>query len=101
MTKHKGLEKLISEKESFDQESRAFIDSLVLSEKHIGEINNMKRTAGWKILEQKIREELHERIFDMVKDDLKIQTLLALLKVADTKSLTKILDEEIENIIPN
>ena len=100
MTKHKGLEKLIDEKDSFNPESRAFIDSLVSSEKQIGEINNMKRTAGWKILEGKIKEELHERINDMVKDDLKIQTLLALLKVADTKSLTKILDEEIDNIIP-
>lgn len=96
----KNLDKLISEKDSFDPESRAFIDSLASSEKQIGEINNMKRTAGWKILERKIREELHERINNLVKDDLKIQTLLALLGVADTKSLMKILDEEIDNIIP-
>lgn len=100
MTKRNNLEKLIDEKDSFNPESRAFIDSLVMSEKHIGEINNMKRTAGWKILESKIHEELQERINELVKDDSKIQTLLALLKVADTKSLTKILDEEIDNIIP-
>ena len=101
MTKHKGLDKLISEKDTYDPESRAFIDSLVRSDKEIGEISNMKRTAGWKILSAKIKEELHNRINEMVKDDLKIQTLLALLQVADTKSLTKILDEEIDNIIPD
>jgi hypothetical protein len=99
MTKQ-GLEKLIHEKESFDPESRAFIDSLVLSDRNISEIENMKRTPGWKILEEKIREELHERINALVKDDLQILTLLSLLKVADTKSLSKILDDEIENIIP-
>jgi hypothetical protein len=100
MTKQ-NLQKLIADKESYDPESIAFLQSLASSEKQIGEINNMKRTAGWKILEEKIKEELHQRINDMVKDDLKVQTLLALLRVADTKSLTKILDEEIENIIPN
>lgn len=100
MTKNKGLDKLIEEKDSFDPESRAFIDSLVLAEKQIGEINNMKRTAGWKILESKMREELHNRIKDMVQNDLKIQTLLALLNVADTKSLVTLLDQEIDNIIP-
>jgi len=94
------LEKLIESKEDFDKESRDFIDSLVLADSQIAEIDNMKRTPGWKIIDTKIREELHERIADLVKDDLKVQTLLALLKVADTKSLTRILDGEIENIIP-
>src|ERR1035437_2919967 len=100
MTKYKNLSNLIDQKESFNPQSRAFIDSLVMSEKHIGDINNMKRTPGWKFIEGKIKEELHLRINELVKDDLKIQTLLALLQVADTKSLTQILDEEIENIIP-
>ena len=96
----KNLQKLIAEKESYDPESVAFLESLASSEKQIGAINSMKRSEGWKILEEKIREELHQRINECVKDDLKIQTLLALLGVADTKSLTKILDEELDNIIP-
>ena len=97
----KNLQKLIAEKESYDPESVVFLESLASSEKQIGAINSMKHSEGWRILESKIHEELQQRINELVKDDLKIQTLLALLKVADTKSMAKLLDEEIENIIPN
>lgn len=99
-TKRKGLEKLINEKHEFDSESQAFIDSLTLAEKDIEDLKSMKRTPGWKKLDSLIRDELHQRITDMVKDDLKIQTLLNLLTVADTKSLSQTLDEEIEKLIP-
>jgi hypothetical protein len=72
-----------------------------MSEREIGSIEEMKRTSGWKILNKKIREELVERISELVKDDLKVQTLLALLNVADTKKLSSMLDAAIEEILPS
>ena len=94
------LDSLLAEKETYDSESQAFLASLQFVEKEIGELNSMKRSAGWHILEKKIREELQQRIQDMVKNDPKITVLLSLLNVADTKTLEKTLQEEISKIIP-
>ena len=96
----KGLGKLIEDKDGFDKESQAIISSFVFRSEEIGMIGSMKSSEGWKILDKKIREELQSRIEELVKDDLKIQTLLALLKVADIKSMSRILEEEIERVIP-
>ena len=94
------LEKVISEKDQYDKESQNIIESLFFSRKEIATLNSMKRTEGWRILEQKIQEELQTRIQELVKEDLKVQTLLSLLKVADTKNRTKILQREIEKLFP-
>ena len=96
----KSLKTLVAEKATYDPESQAFIDSLKFAQSEIGSINSMKATEGWKLIEKKIREELEQRILFLVKDDLKITTLLALLQVADTKTLAKALQEEINKIIP-
>ena len=96
----KNLETLAADKESYDKESQVFIDSLRFVEQEIGEINSMKATQGWKILERKTREELAQRINELVKDDPKVSVLLALLTVADTKSQSKALEEEIAKILP-
>jgi hypothetical protein len=101
MAKNADLKRLIAERENYDEDSRAFIESLEMSEREIGSIEEMKRTSGWKILNKKIREELVERISELVKDDLKVQTLLALLNVADTKKLSSMLDAAIEEILPS
>lgn len=100
MKRQKDLNKIIAEKQEYDKESQDFLESLVFEDKEISQINEMKSTSGWKLLDKKIREDLHYRITELVKDDLKIQTLLALLKVADTKSRAKILDNEIDRILP-
>lgn len=97
---NKTLESLDADRKSYDPESQAFIDSLKFAQSEIGSINSMKSSEGWKIIEKKIREELEQRIMFLVKDDLKITTLLALLQVADTKTLAKALQEEINKIIP-
>ncbi len=95
-----GLDKLIAEKETYNKESQSFIESLAFVDQEIGSINTMKQTEGWKILDRKIRDELQTRILLLVKDDLNIQTLLALLKVADTKSQSLTLEDEIAKILP-
>lgn len=96
----KSLDTLLSEKETYDKESQDFITSLSFVAQEIDLINSMKRTEGWKLMDKKIRDELNQRIHQLVKDDLKIQTLLALLTVADTKSMSKALDEAIVNAMP-
>ena len=96
----KGLDTLLANKAEYNPESQAFIESLSLVDKEIGIINEMKMTQGWKLLNKKIRDELHSRILEMVKDDLKIQTLIALLNVADTTSMSKTLQEEIDKALP-
>lgn len=96
----KSLDKVIQESSQYDAESQSFLASLVKTRNEIDSINGMKRTEGWKVLDKKIREELQNRISDLIKDDLKIQTLIALLTVADTKSQSKILEQEIDKIIP-
>jgi hypothetical protein len=97
----KGLQELEANRENYDDESKAFIDSLRFVEKELGEINSMKSTQGWKLLDSKIRSELQLRITELVKDDLKIQTLIALLAVADTKTQEQHLEDEIGRLIPS
>jgi 23S rRNA pseudoU1915 N3-methylase RlmH len=96
----KGINVLKSKRDEYDEESKAFIDSLDFVDKEISEINSMKATAGWKLMDKKIRQELQQRITDLIKDDLKVQTLLALLNVADTKSLSKTLADEVARLLP-
>ena len=96
----KDLSDLQLDKMNYDNDSRTLIDNLTFEKEEIGLINNMRQTEGWKILEKKIREELQERILSMVKDDLKIQTLLALLEATATKKRTKILENEILKLLP-
>lgn len=94
------LDKLISEKEEFDNESKNIIDSLVFAKNELGKINAMKQGEGWKILENKIREELLTRISFLTKDDAHVNILLALLNLADTKSISQSLEEEITKLLP-
>ena len=94
------IQDLVKNQDGYNDESKEFIKSLSFAKQEIDTINIMKNTEGWKLIEKKIREELHQRINELVKDDLKIQTLLALLVVADTKSMSRTLQEEIDKILP-
>ena len=96
----KNLNELQEHKTEYDKDSQLLIDSLTFAEKELNEIGEMKRTQGWKVLDKKIREQLAERIEVLVRDDVEVNTLLALLKVADTKTIAQILEAEISKIIP-
>ena len=98
--KKKALNELVADKDSYDSESQNFILSLSKEQSYLSKLESMKRTEGWKLLDEKIREELQERIKILIKDDLKVQTLLALLQVADTKKQSEILEGEIEKLFP-
>ena len=99
--KNNNLDMLVDKQDEYDKESQDIIKSLQFARKELNIIESMKRSEGWKLIDKKIREELKERIEAMVKDDPKIQTLLALLKVADTKSMSKMLEDGIASIMPD
>ena len=96
----KTLENLIVDKDQFDKPSQDIINSFVFRREELGQLDSMKNTEGWKIMDKKIREELQTRILTLVKDDQIIKTLLALLKTVDTKSMRQQLQEEIKQILP-
>ena len=96
----KGLSELQRDKNEYNPESQAIIESLSFVDKELAEINSMKFTEGWKLLEIRIRSELHSRIALLIKDDSNIQTLLSLLNIADTRTREKALNDEIEKLIP-
>ena len=96
----KKLDDYLANEKEYAKELIDTVKSFSFAKQEIGKIGQMKQTEGWKVLDKKIREELHERIEQLVKDDLKVMTLIALLKIADVKSISKLLDEEIERSLP-
>lgn len=63
-------------------------------------LETMKATDGWKILHKKLREELQGHILQLIKDDVKIQTLLAILSTVETKQPFALLEEQVKAVIP-
>lgn len=96
----KGFEDLLENREQYDQESQNMLSSLSVASEQLAELKSMKRTQGWKILDESIRKELHARIMEKIADDPKIMVLMDLLALADTKTQAKILENEIENLLP-
>lgn len=95
-----NLDKLNASKNEFDIESQSLIEGFNFLKREISVINTMKGTAGWKLVDSKIRDELRARILEMVKDDPKVQILIQLLDVADTKKMSKTLEAEIDKVLP-
>lgn len=95
----KDLNELMINKDNYDEASQEFIQSLNFSEKEISELNTMKQTQGWKLIETKIRQDLHNRIFKLVDGDVEVTTLLALLYATNTKELSKKLEQEIASLL--
>lgn len=62
--------------------------------------DSMKATDGWKVLEKNIREELRTRLREGVKDDAKAQALLDILVTVETTERSRLLEEEINQVIP-
>jgi len=83
-----------------DDGSREIIRSIKFRSSEIEVIDSMKRTEGWKVMDKKIREEVKIRIAELIKDDARLMTLIELLKVADTKTQAKILQQEIDSFLP-
>jgi hypothetical protein len=84
----------------YDAQTQDYIASLSFVENEIESINSMKRTEGWKIIDAKIRTELKTRINLLIQGDIRIQTLIELLAVADTKQASKELAAAIDAALP-
>ena len=88
-------------KENISEYEKEFLTSLKSEANAIEAFNGMKATDGWKLLATKIREELSLRIADSIKDNDRIQVLLGILSTVETKEASKLLEEEINRVIPN
>jgi pimeloyl-CoA synthetase len=94
------LEDLQKNSAEYNEESQQLIKSLSFAKNELVMINETKRTAGWKLLEEKIREQLSERIFKLVENDVMVQALLVVLNSSASKRMNKILQDEINKILP-
>lgn len=73
------------------------IEQSVLS---IEQMEEMKKTEGWKTIQTKIKQELLSRITELVQGDAKVTTLLSILHTVETKSSTSLLEEQINQLFP-
>ena len=98
------LSELFAKKNQYDEATQAIIESWHKIALENEKLEAMKQTDGWKLLEQKIKEELKIRITSLVnKEDQDsravIKTLLQILGVVDTRKSNQILEEEIDKFI--
>lgn len=94
------LFELFTRRHDYDENDSKVIESLHLEAISLEALNEMKATGGWKILSDKLREELQKLIIDEVKNDPKIQILLQILSTVETKEASKLLEDEVSKIIP-
>lgn len=95
------IDKLEKEIDEYAPEDQDFIRSLRFADQEISAIKSMTNTEGWKVMQKKVREELQERIMQLVEEDQKVITLLSFLRVADTRTLSKTLEDELNKILPD
>lgn len=103
------LIELFAKRQQYDESTQAIIESWHKTSLEIDALNAMKLSDGWKLLEQKIREELKIRIREILTAELdekqrqkikgNIETLLQIIGVVDTRSNQKILEEEVDKFI--
>jgi hypothetical protein len=100
MTIWQKIQEVLKDKFNYDEQSQIMLDSFPKAIKHLEDIDQMKKTVGWNLLEQDIRKQIKDRIFDKIKDDLYIQSLMNLLILSDTKTQWEQLEEEIDKLLP-
>jgi hypothetical protein len=98
------LSELFAKKNQYDEATQSIIESWHRVALENDKIDAMKQTDGWKLIEQKIKEELRIRITSLVsKEDpdsrAAIKTLLQIIGVVDTRNTNKILEEEVDKFI--
>jgi hypothetical protein len=98
------LSELFAKKNQYDEATQAIIEGWHKLALENEKLDLMKKTEGWQLLDNKIREELRIRIASLVnKEDSDsravIKTLLQILGVVDTRATNKILEEEVDKFI--
>lgn len=97
----KKLQTLLSRLGLYPEQEQQLIKGFAAEAGVLEAFDGMKQTEGWKILRTKIREELQQEILASVKENQKVQTLLNILGTVETKEAAKLLDEEIERVLPD
>jgi hypothetical protein len=98
------ISELFTRKNQYDEATQSIIESWHKVAIENEKIEAMKQMEGWKLIEDKIREELRIRIASLVnKEDpesrASIKTLLQIIGVVDTRKTSEILNEEVEKFI--
>ena len=93
------IQEFLRRKDEYDDASKDVIESWVYRAKDLESLDEMKKTEGWKMLEIKLRKDLHEHITDKLKDDERVSTLISLIRISDTKSSRARLEEEIDSFL--
>ena len=66
----------------------------------IEQFDDMKKTTGWQILNKQIRDDIKERLLKKAQEDERISALIDLLSAVETKDKAKLIEDEINNILP-
>ena len=93
------IQQFLSRKNEYDDTSKAIIESWASTAKELEILDEMHKTDGWKMLETKMRKDLHDHITEKLKDDERVQTLISLIRISDTKSSRARLEEEIDSFL--
>lgn len=93
------FQELFNKRYELGDSDKQVLESLQTERLTLESIEDLKKNAGWKIIEAKMKEELRKSIHEKVKDDVRINTLLEILNTVETKDSVKVLEEAIESII--
>ena len=94
------LSDLWAKKDELTPDAQQAVQTLLLASENLEKVETMKATDGWKLFEAKVKEELANHINLLIKDDPKIQTLIAVLNTVETKQTRATLEEQIKTMIP-
>ena len=96
----KKLQRMLSMRDEYDEGSQRVFSDWSTRSALIEKLNVMKKTDGWRELEGEIRIKLRTAIYDSIKNDKQISTLLDILHISDTTSRQTQLESEIDLFLP-
>jgi hypothetical protein len=98
------LTALFSRRSQYDPSTQKSIEDLHNQAAELGQLEELKSTPGWQVLEQKIRQELSTTILALIADAKderggRIAALMQVLKTVDTRPQAEQLEEIINKLI--
>lgn len=107
-----NLQKIISEKEKYDEASQRIIESWKELDNELGVLEKLRDNDGWKLIADKIQKELKLVIGELLTGEFgqsdvpsiarkqgRASALIQILKVADVKKTRDTLDAEISEYV--
>lgn len=94
------IQELLADKPNYDQASQALFNHFPMQAKELESIDEMKKSEGWKLIENALRVDLKNKILEKVKDDKDIQAMLKLIVMTDSKNRWRELEDQIDELLP-